>query len=512
LKSAPPPKRGPPPASESTVITSPGVTPFSEEDTGGAAGFPPPPPPPDDEDEGATSDQRRPPPSVITRPPTALRNGGFPEPGRPPTQAGPAEPVRPLTAVRSPGGARPFAFKNLPKVSRAQALISERLEWLMPTAGADGESAQAVCARLKELFEDEVGLVLDHTHVVTPQQLRKITAEPTFLAVLSPAPQRTRGLLEVDLALCHASIDKLLGGTGDSVALRPLTDIEEGVMAYIILEVLKTLAPNLDPGLPRPRLEGSLRSIDQAMALVAEESQLAVLQFKATLGNQAGFVRLFIPASIVGMTNSPTEGPERRARRKLQLERNLPRLRLVKTWLRAEIGRAEIYRKDLAGIRSGDVVLLDELTARPDLGQGGVVKLRVGRGQRGRLVADLKIEDGQFKAEITGFQAGEEPRTPPQPGEGAPPSDQAGGAVSEENQQGEGADLLADIPLSIAVEVARVPVTAEAVVGLKTGQVIDLNKVPGEPVELSVNGKIIARGELVDIEGHLGVKVLSLVE
>lgn len=508
MKSNPPPRRGPPPAHESTVITSPGRTPFDpEEDTGQESAFPPPPPPDDD----APAEDWRPPPAVLTRPPTGLRGAGFPEAPRPATSAGFSEAARPLTAVKVPGGVRPFAYRNLPRVSRAQALISDRLEWLMPTAGADRESTAAVCARLKELFEEEVQLVLDHTHVVTPQQLRKIAAEPTFLAVLSPAPQRTRGLLEVDLSLCHASIDKLLGGTGDSVALRPLTDIEEGVMAYIILEVLKTLAPNLDPGLPRPRLEGTLRSLDQAMALVAEENQLAVLQFKATLGTQAGFVRLFIPASIVGMTNSPTEGPERRARRQLQIERNLPRLKLVKTWLRAEIGRAEIYRKDLAGIRSGDVVLLDELTARPDRGEGGTVKLRVGRGQVGRLLADLLVEDGQLKARITGFEHGEEPRTPPQPGEGAQATDDSGGAVSE-NEQGEGADLLADIPLAIAVEVARVAVTADAVVGLKSGQVLDLNKVPGEPVELSVNGKIIARGELVDIEGHLGVKVLSLVD
>ncbi|MDQ3263131.1 MAG: type III secretion system cytoplasmic ring protein SctQ [Myxococcota bacterium] len=495
------------------MITSPGRTPFDpEEDTGQESAFPPPPPP----DEDSPSDEwGPPPPPVLTRPPTGLRGAaGFPESPRPATSAGRPDAARPLTAVRapSPGEVRPFVFRNLPRVSRAQALISDRLEWLMPTAGADRESMAAVCARLKELFEEEVQLVLDHTHVVTPQQLRKIAAEPTFLAVLSPAPQRTRGLLEVDLSLCHASIDKLLGGTGDSVALRPLTDIEEGVMAYIILEVLKTLAPNLDPGLPRPRLEGTLRGLDQAMSLVAEESQLAVLQFKATLGTQAGFVRLFIPASIVGMTNSPTEGPERRARRRLQIQRNLPRLKLVKTWLRAEIGRAEIYRKDLAGIRSGDVVLLDELTARPDRGEGGTVKLRVGRGQVGRLLADLVVDEGQLKARITGFEHGEEPRTPPQPGEGAPATDDSGGAVSEQNEQGEGADLLADIPLAIAVEVARVAVTADAVVGLKSGQILDLNKVPGEPVELSVNGKIIARGELVEIEGHLGVKVLSLVD
>ena len=74
----------------------------------------------------------------------------------------------------------------------------------------------------------------------------------------------------------------------------------------------------------------------------------------------------------------------------------------------------------------------------------------------------------------------------------------------------EGAELLNDIPLQISVELARVPVSAEDVVSLKVGLVIDLNRMPGEPIDLSVNGKIVARGELVEIEGNLGVRVLSL--
>jgi flagellar motor switch protein FliM len=71
-------------------------------------------------------------------------------------------------------------------------------------------------------------------------------------------------------------------------------------------------------------------------------------------------------------------------------------------------------------------------------------------------------------------------------------------------------DLLGDIPLQICVELARVPVTAEEVVSLRAGQVVELHRAPGEPVDLSVNGKVVARGELVEIEGQLGVRILSL--
>ncbi|NRD49933.1 FliM/FliN family flagellar motor switch protein, partial [Corallococcus exiguus] len=74
----------------------------------------------------------------------------------------------------------------------------------------------------------------------------------------------------------------------------------------------------------------------------------------------------------------------------------------------------------------------------------------------------------------------------------------------------DGSDLLSDLPLQVAVELARVPITAEQVVGLRTGQVIDLRRGAGEPVDLSVNGKVVARGELVELEGQLGVRIIHL--
>jgi flagellar motor switch/type III secretory pathway protein FliN len=47
-------------------------------------------------------------------------------------------------------------------------------------------------------------------------------------------------------------------------------------------------------------------------------------------------------------------------------------------------------------------------------------------------------------------------------------------------------------------------------VALKVGHVFDLNRVAGEPLDLSVNGKVVARGELVEIDGNLGIRILSL--
>lgn len=415
---------------------------------------------------------------------------------------------RTATGTSARKGWRKYTFPDLEKLSRAQALLTDRLEWLMPSAGASERASQAISARLKELFEDDVQLLLDNVHLASPQKLSQLLSDPTFLAVLCPSPHKTRGFMEVGLGLAHAAIDKLLGGSGEQVANRRLTDIEEGVMEFIILEALKTLAPNLEQGLPRMRLEGCARNVKEALSLLEGEEQVVVVQLKSTLGAQDGFIRLFIPATVVGMTNPPGQGPERRARQRYEVGRNQARLRSVKTWLRAEIGHAEVTKSDVERLGSGDVVLLDGLTARPDQGQGGVGRVRVGTGRAGWFEAELVLEEGGFKAKLGNLVLGGEPRHGQEP---SSVENENEGQAPEEGAPGEGADLIDDIPLQIVVELARIPVTAEQVVALKVGQVVDLNRVPGEPVELSVNGKVVARGELVEVEGHLGVRILSLL-
>ena len=452
--------------------------------------------------------------------------------------------VRPAAARAAPPQRpwKPFRFQNLEKLSRLQQQLARRLEWMLPGIGPTGEVSETVRKRLHEMFEEEVSLNVEYVHVVTPKNLRRYVGEPTFLAVLAPQPNKTRGFLEVEVGLAHIAIDMLLGGAGEAVSMRPLTDIEEGVMGYVLIETLKALAPSLDPSLPRLRLEGICRGFDEAVQLLGDEAHLAVVQLKAVFGQHSGYVRLFIPAAVLATANPPPDSAIRRARRSADAHRNIKRLSTVKSWLRAEIGQMAISSADLAELRERDVILIEELTARPDKGEGGVAKLRVGVGRTGHLDAEILLENNRFKAKITGLTMGEggqistgdsdeslEPRRAPAEGsEGlsteavsvrsrdaleestSPGLDLRGGKVDDTLKGQEGAELLNDIPLQIAVELARVPVTAEDVVSLKVGLVIDLNRMPGEPIDLSVNGKIVARGELVEIEGNLGVRVLSL--
>lgn len=84
--------------------------------------------------------------------------------------------------------------------------------------------------------------------------------------------------------------------------------------------------------------------------------------------------------------------------------------------------------------------------------------------------------------------------------------------IDDSDNLDEAGPLLGDIPIAVVVELGRVQLTADEVIRLRAGQIVELGRSPADPVDLVVAGKLLAKGELVEIEGALGVKILSLVK
>jgi flagellar motor switch protein FliN/FliY len=72
--------------------------------------------------------------------------------------------------------------------------------------------------------------------------------------------------------------------------------------------------------------------------------------------------------------------------------------------------------------------------------------------------------------------------------------------------------LLMDVPMQITVELGRTTYTVREILGLGEGSIIELDKQANEPVDLLVNKKLIARGEVVVIDENFGVRVTSIVD
>ncbi len=72
-------------------------------------------------------------------------------------------------------------------------------------------------------------------------------------------------------------------------------------------------------------------------------------------------------------------------------------------------------------------------------------------------------------------------------------------------------DFLYDIPLEISVELGRTKMLIKELLQLGQGSVIELNKLAGEPIEILVNQKLVARGEVVVVNEKFGVRLTDVI-
>jgi flagellar motor switch protein FliN len=84
------------------------------------------------------------------------------------------------------------------------------------------------------------------------------------------------------------------------------------------------------------------------------------------------------------------------------------------------------------------------------------------------------------------------------------PADGGGGETPE-------LERLYDVPVELAVEIGRTQMTIRETLSLGPGSIVSLNRLAGEPVDLLVNGKPIARGEVVVIDEEFGLRVTEVV-
>ena len=90
----------------------------------------------------------------------------------------------------------------------------------------------------------------------------------------------------------------------------------------------------------------------------------------------------------------------------------------------------------------------------------------------------------------------------------------AGGATSASQAQGsaQSLDFILDIPLTVTVELGRSRMAIRDLLQLAQGSVVELSKFAGEPLEVLVNEKLVARGEVVIVEDRLGITMTEIIK
>src|SRR5690606_37387501 len=82
---------------------------------------------------------------------------------------------------------------------------------------------------------------------------------------------------------------------------------------------------------------------------------------------------------------------------------------------------------------------------------------------------------------------------------------------SQSNGIGSDIDLIMDVPVQLTVELGRTRMTIKNLLQLGQGSVVELDNLAGEPMDIYVNGYLIAQGEVVVVEDHYGIRLTDII-
>ena len=75
----------------------------------------------------------------------------------------------------------------------------------------------------------------------------------------------------------------------------------------------------------------------------------------------------------------------------------------------------------------------------------------------------------------------------------------------------ENINLIMDVPLEVTVELGRTKKSIADILDFAPGTIIELDKIAGEPIDVLVNGKFVAKGEVVVIEESFGIRITEII-
>jgi len=101
------------------------------------------------------------------------------------------------------------------------------------------------------------------------------------------------------------------------------------------------------------------------------------------------------------------------------------------------------------------------------------------------------------------------PPAAPQPVEYDPITDQAAG--SGESPQEINLDVILDVPVTISMEIGRTRINIRNLLQLTQGSVVELDRLAGEPMDVLVNGTLIAHGEVVVVNDKFGIRLTDVL-
>lgn len=403
---------------------------------------------------------------------------------------------------------RPFVFTNLPRYTHDQIAVLQSLSAYFSIRPFGPTFLDELGQLLEGYLKAPCALSVQQTQTVTRVSLPQLLPQVGVFLVVGCGASEHKLIVDLDPTLATLAIDRLLGGAGESSRMqRALTEIEEGILSFVLLKAMGFVHDGWETGAELAlTLDRFASRLEDIQSIVDSEPGYHALALSLAVGKKVGYVRILVPDSLITtrfqQLVQQSGGPELEQRRMRNAFRALGERDVVG---RVEVAQLDLGPDDIAGLETGDIVILEnhQLGLSPQ-GLTGNAFVKIGTGQNGGLRAQIESDGERSRLVIADIVVQEEPAEADMADSG-----EEGGEQAEDNLP-ETEGLLRDVPAPVVVELGRIRMNTAQVIRLRQGQILRLPRGPNDPVDLVVNGKVFARGELIEVDGELGVRLLQV--
>ncbi|AGC47515.1 type III secretion system apparatus protein YscQ/HrcQ [Myxococcus stipitatus DSM 14675] len=358
------------------------------------------------------------------------------------------------------------------RMSRAHLALAER-----PRVAALGREALAdICSALSRELGCAVKAEARLLEAVIPSARGPM--RPAVFVLLELSAVGSVAVLELEPVLAVSALERIAGSAGKPGMVTELARLEEATLAYLLLVALSAVRARseLYPVLA-PRLSAVTMRGEEVLARLREHQPWVGVELDVTVGSVRGGGRLLLPGPVL---QAALQGfsVERRTE-------SSPEVLAASLELRCLLGQTPLSADAVDALTVGDVVVFEGVRREGAYLLGD-----------GRLVARGFTLIGAFQPE--GFSL-----TRAQVRARFQESN-----MSVVNDRGES---IPPLPVDVEVELTRVLVPLSELAALKPGALLPLHINASEPVLLRVGDRVVARAELVDLEGEVGARVLALL-
>ncbi len=427
--------------------------------------------------------------------------------------------------------------ENLPKLTYDELEYSNRLNAIPERLADDAEQI------VKKVFTDLTPFKKNQIHckILSSSEVNLLESEIQINKIrhanLNIASKNHNKLacLAVDLSFATGIIDLILGGDGThEETLKNFSPIESTIVEFIGIKLLSEINDYFGAA------KFSLQGINFNSDLNFEENSRGTeIVLDLVIGNSEGTVTLLLPSEFLDeVSNAEQKLFDYKAFNKT----------IDKVDLNIKIGETKILAEDLIYLESEDVVLIENKSIDINFNQREKISVFIGAGDNYFLQGNLGFTDAEdilsseflfeiesitnnnpvintpnrikmsgkteLKEEINEQDVANKAKAESKVEDTnvIPNSEQKVPAEDIEIDEDESLSALENVLVNLKVQIAGKKISLSEIQKLRNGQIIELGCRPTDPVEIVTDNdnKPIASGELVDIEGQLGVRITKL--